>query len=359
MISGGSAGLSTMIALPRRAPPTVSIARAVVSVNSSMLALVPGPADRDEIDATISAYATGATDGDRRHDRDGGLAAAGHHVDLAGVAVRVEVDRRHHERPERGRGQVDDADVVRRQRLGVGLVRRRRRRVEHHPDLAEAGQGQQPSTPSAVVATPSRAARASPSEAGSMPAIARIRSGPPAAQQLDHQVRADVAGPDDRRSDHRGALASGEPGAVTLTQPADLGREPVTRPRPATIGPSAPDSTISPARSGWPYDRAAAASQATATAGWPRQAAPDPVDTSSSPRRSRIGHAARSRPPGGRRSGPTANSPDEALSATVSTMEMSHPAMRLSTISSAAATAPVAASTSSGPMSARPDRVRA
>jgi hypothetical protein len=62
MISGGSAGLRTMTALPCRAPPTVSIARAVVSVNSSMLARVPGPADRDEIDATISAYATGVTD---------------------------------------------------------------------------------------------------------------------------------------------------------------------------------------------------------------------------------------------------------------------------------------------------------
>src|SRR5580692_8826177 len=62
MMSGGSAGLSTMTALPRLAPPTVSIALAVVSVNSSMLARVPGPAERDEIDATISAYATGVTD---------------------------------------------------------------------------------------------------------------------------------------------------------------------------------------------------------------------------------------------------------------------------------------------------------
>ncbi|MDF9808748.1 hypothetical protein M2436_007295 [Streptomyces sp. HB372] len=53
--SGGSAGLSTMIALPRVAPPTSSRAREVVSVNSSMLARVPGPADREEIEATISA----------------------------------------------------------------------------------------------------------------------------------------------------------------------------------------------------------------------------------------------------------------------------------------------------------------
>ena len=55
MISGGSAGLSTMIALPRAAPPTCSIAAAVVSVNSSMLARVPGPADFEAIEATISA----------------------------------------------------------------------------------------------------------------------------------------------------------------------------------------------------------------------------------------------------------------------------------------------------------------
>ncbi len=61
IISGGSAGLSTMIALPRAAPPTVSIAFEVVSVNSSILARVPGPAERLAIDATISAYRTGAT----------------------------------------------------------------------------------------------------------------------------------------------------------------------------------------------------------------------------------------------------------------------------------------------------------
>jgi Arc/MetJ family transcription regulator len=61
MMSGGSAGFSTMTALPRAAPPTTSMACAVVSVNSSMLARVPGPTDRDAIDATISAYATGVT----------------------------------------------------------------------------------------------------------------------------------------------------------------------------------------------------------------------------------------------------------------------------------------------------------
>jgi len=44
MIIGGSTGLRMMIALPRCAPPTTSIACEVVSVNSSMFARVPGPA---------------------------------------------------------------------------------------------------------------------------------------------------------------------------------------------------------------------------------------------------------------------------------------------------------------------------
>ncbi len=44
-----------MIALPACAPPTSRMARDVVSVNSSMFARVPGPADREEIEATISA----------------------------------------------------------------------------------------------------------------------------------------------------------------------------------------------------------------------------------------------------------------------------------------------------------------
>src|SRR6476659_9258486 len=61
MISGGSAGLRMMIALPRQAPPTVSTPWAVVSVNSSMLARVPGPAERLATDATISAYGTPVT----------------------------------------------------------------------------------------------------------------------------------------------------------------------------------------------------------------------------------------------------------------------------------------------------------
>jgi hypothetical protein len=55
MIIGGLTGFKMMTALPRAAPPTCSIACAVVSVNSSMFARVPGPAEWEAIDATISA----------------------------------------------------------------------------------------------------------------------------------------------------------------------------------------------------------------------------------------------------------------------------------------------------------------
>src|ERR1051325_1518020 len=61
MIIGGSAGLRMMIALPRFAPPITSTPALVVLVNSSMLARVPGPADAEDTDATISAYGTATT----------------------------------------------------------------------------------------------------------------------------------------------------------------------------------------------------------------------------------------------------------------------------------------------------------
>ena len=57
---GGSAGLSTITALPLDALPIFSRPRAVVSVNSSMFCRVPGPALLLAIVATISAYSTGA-----------------------------------------------------------------------------------------------------------------------------------------------------------------------------------------------------------------------------------------------------------------------------------------------------------
>lgn len=58
-MSGGSAGLMMMIALPCFAPPTFSIAPAVVRVNSSMFLRVPGPTDLVDTVAMISPYSTG------------------------------------------------------------------------------------------------------------------------------------------------------------------------------------------------------------------------------------------------------------------------------------------------------------
>ena len=76
MMSGGSAGLMMMMALPRLAPPTFSTPLAVVRVNSSMFWRVPGPTEREDTVATISAYSTGCTRAHRGDDRDGRLAAA-------------------------------------------------------------------------------------------------------------------------------------------------------------------------------------------------------------------------------------------------------------------------------------------
>ena len=54
MIIGGSAGLRMMMALPRLAPPMFCTPALVVLVNSSMFARVPGPAEAEDTDATIS-----------------------------------------------------------------------------------------------------------------------------------------------------------------------------------------------------------------------------------------------------------------------------------------------------------------
>src|SRR5690625_2969741 len=58
---GGSAGFKMMIAFPLAAPPITSIPLLVVLVNSSILALVPGPALLLDTVATISPYETGTT----------------------------------------------------------------------------------------------------------------------------------------------------------------------------------------------------------------------------------------------------------------------------------------------------------
>src|SRR4051794_7407071 len=94
MITGGSAGFSTMIALPRLAPPSFATAPAVVRVNSSMFARVPGPAASEATDATISAYSTSVT---RETARTMGIVACPPHVhvDVGQADVLLEVHRRH------------------------------------------------------------------------------------------------------------------------------------------------------------------------------------------------------------------------------------------------------------------------
>ena len=210
--SGGSAGFSTMIALPRSAPPTTSMARAVVSVNSSMLARVPGPADLDAIDATISPYATGVTRRDRGDDRHGRLPAAGHHVHVRLVQVLVQVDRRHHVRAERGRGQVDHRAAVRAQHLVVAPVRAGRGGVEDQLDVGELGQRDQPVD---AVGGGGHAEPAGPGQAVGVRVDAGHRHHPQAAaepQHLDHQVGADVAGTEHRHPDRHAEPSDREAG---------------------------------------------------------------------------------------------------------------------------------------------------
>ena len=82
--------------------------------------------------------------------------------------------------------------------------------------------------PSAVVATPRRAARARPSESGSMPTIAPISRMLRQSQDLDHQVGADVARPDDRDLGPRGHCVASFPGKRERddgAEPGDVGDE--------------------------------------------------------------------------------------------------------------------------------------
>ena len=75
------------------------------------------------------------------------------------------------------------------------------------------------------------------------------------------------------------------------------------------------------------------ASQTAAFSGLPRQAAPAPTDTGSPRRSITMPQSARSSLASATGRVPSTNSPDEALSATVSAKRMSHWAMRLPTTS--------------------------
>ena len=114
MISGGSAGLMMMIALPRSAPPTFSTPLAVVRVNSSIFWRVPGPTelrgDRGH-DLRVLDRLHAADRGDHRDRR---LPAAAHHVHVERAAPDVaspQVHGRNAVRTDRGRGQIDDHDA--------------------------------------------------------------------------------------------------------------------------------------------------------------------------------------------------------------------------------------------------------
>src|ERR1700692_381009 len=122
MIIGGSAGLRMMIALPRFAPPIISTPRLVVFVNSSMLARVPGPAETEATDATISAYGTppdplrprGSSPAARETAYPLGVVsrpAAGDHVDVRRVEVRAQIGGRDNRRADGRRRQVDRANT--------------------------------------------------------------------------------------------------------------------------------------------------------------------------------------------------------------------------------------------------------
>ncbi len=113
-----------------------------------------------------------------------------------------------------------------------------------------------------------------------------------------------------------------------------------------TIGPRAPESTMSPARNGRPRRPSSPASHATALSGLSRQAAPLPSETTSPRFVIRMLMARKSIPSSLRFSFPTTNRPDEALSAMVSTIEMFQFFILLPTISRAGLTNAVARITS-------------
>src|SRR5262249_3881299 len=150
---------------------------------------------------------------------------------------------------------------------------------------------------------------------------------------LEHQVRADVAGPD---HGNLGAHSCSPSVKRTRTEPS--GWMCATSSSPAftgASGPSAPDSTISPARSGAPNSIAVRGSQATAASGSPRQAAPVPDDASAPLVSIRMVTSRGTKADSATWALPSTNTPLDALSATVSVIAMSQSRTRLSTISMA------------------------
>ena len=213
-----------MIALPVLAPPMVSTPRAGGRVNSSMLARVPGPGRRRGDATRRSRRRPPSVDPrDRVHDRDGGLPAAGDHVDVRRVEVLAQVDRRDHRRadarPGSGRSRgcrprrsaarsrgARSAEVASKTRSGSSSVQ------QPVDALGRGGPGPRPR------------ARARPALSGSMPIIQR-GSSHVRAQQLVQQVGADVARPDDARLSPCVMVSPVRTRAVTEPSPANSARK--------------------------------------------------------------------------------------------------------------------------------------
>jgi len=130
---------------------------------------------------------------DSGDDRHGGLPTACHHVQVRRVEVFVEVDHRDAERPDGGRGEVEHPDSGVAQLGPVGAVRSGGGGVEDELDVAEVRHGQEPGHtigggghphPRGAGQTVRRRIDADHG-ADSQRAVA--------AQDLDHQVGADVA----------------------------------------------------------------------------------------------------------------------------------------------------------------------
>ncbi len=93
------------------------------------------------------------------------------------------------------------------------------------------------------------------------------------AQDLDHQVGADVAAADDGGLEFAGHGHSFAKTAVTEPSPA-MRTSKTSPPATGTIGPSAPESTVSPARRGRPARAMTLASQSIALSGEPSRPNP-------------------------------------------------------------------------------------
>ena len=211
-----------MIALPRAAPPTSRIA-----CDGGLGELVDvgpragsGGARGDRGDDLGVRHRRDP--GDRGDDRDRRLPAAGHHVDVVLVEVRVEVDRRHHERADGRRGQVDQPLAVRRESFSalatcaLALVASKTMSISSKPGIAIS-----PSTPSCGGGDAEALRAGEPVGLGVDADHGAHLEGVGEAHHLDHQVGADVARPDDGDLDlaHFCSFRAGSFENVAVTEP--------------------------------------------------------------------------------------------------------------------------------------------